>query len=479
MGLANDPTSNEQRGAIKRCAGFLYRACILPHSTNEDAARREYILNIILAISIIMLAALDGMILYHIFLYGWNYPGVSFDRFSVLLLFFVALYATSRRGYFVASSYLLIAALFLSNSYAAYTWGVDLPVMLLAYAFIVCTSGILIGTAFGFIMTVLTAGTIAFVWHLHVSGIIIPRSQYPTEDDIVVLAIFYFLIMAVSWLSNREIEKSLSRARRSETALKQERDLLEIRVIERTDELRKTQFEELEQERRFAEFGRSASGLFHDLLNILNTISLRTEGNAAEEASLATAYSTTRKIQKFMHGIQKQIDEKNIRESFSLIEGVEQAVQLIIHKANKENVRIEFLHEEKDSLIYYGIPFKFHQIVMNLVGNAIDAYHSIPKDNAEQRMVTVTIKTQGEYFILSVEDRGCGIPKEAQAMIFKPFFTTKSKTQGSGIGLASIKKIIEEDFCGTIGMESTEDVGATFTVTFPHNYEYPEQESNH
>jgi signal transduction histidine kinase len=466
MGLTGSPLI-ACCNAVKEGTAFLYRTCIKPINTDEDSRRREYILNVILSASILMLLALDGMVLYHTILFGVDFPGVSFVEFSVLPLFFILLHQLSRRGYFVLSSYLLIAALFISNSYAAYTWGDDLPIMLLAYAFIICTSGILIGTSFGFIITALTACVLGIVWHLHINGIVIPLQQYPGEDDIVLFVIFYSLIMAISWLSNREIEKSLARARKSEAALKQERDLLETRVVERTEELRKIQFEELERMHRFAKFGKAASGLFHDLLNLLNAISLRTEGNVAEETSLAAAYSTTRQIQQFMHGIQKQLDEKNVSELFFPAEEIEQAIQLIAHKANKENIRIIFPHENNEALTYRGIPFKFHQIVINLLSNAIDAYRSIPKTGTERNAVIVGLKTKDGSFVLTVKDRGCGIPRAAQAMLFKPFFTTKSESGGSGIGLASIKKIIEEDFHGTIGMESTEHVGTTFTVIFP------------
>jgi signal transduction histidine kinase len=464
--------SGPRRDAIKRSLTFLYRTHILPKSADEDAARKEYILNIILVTSILMLIILSGIIFYHAMLHGRNYSGVAHIKLSVFLTFFILLYALSRRGQVAISSYLLIVTLFLSDSYAAYQWGVDLPVTLLAYAFIVCTSGILIGTAFGFVMTTLTASAIASVWYLHISGIVGPgiavlHSQYPTDDDITALIIFYFLIMMVSWLSNHEIEKSLSRARISEISLKEERDFLEARVAARTDELRKVQFEELEREHRFAKFGKSASGLFHDLLNLLNAISLRTEGNAAEETSLATAYSTTHRIQQFMHGIQKQLDEKNICISFSLAEEAEQAIQLITHKANKENIRIVFLHDKNESLICWGVPFKFHQIVINLIGNAIDAYHSVPQNKALRRTVIIRIATKDGFFVLTVEDQACGIPQAIQEMIFKPFFTTKGETQGSGIGLTSIKKIIEEDFSGTIGVKSAEHVGSLFTVTLP------------
>lgn len=455
-------------GAIKKFGDFLYRACIHPASAGEDARRREYILNIILTGSILMLLALDGMIFYHTILHWPHYIGVAFIKFSSLPLLFVLLLILSRRGYFVLSSYLLIAALFTSNSYAAYTWGGDLPVVLLAYAFIIYAAGILVSTSFGFAMTALTACLLGTIWHLQIHGIVIPHPQYPTEDDVIVLTVFYFLIMAVSWLSNHEIEKSLARARRSESALKDERDLLEVRVAERTDELRQTQFKEVEEMHRFAAFGQLASGLFHDLLNLLNAISLRTEGNAEEETSLAAAYSTTRQIKQFMYALQKQLGEKNVRESFSLIEGIEQAIQLIAHKAKKESVGIFFDHHAQEPLVYSGVSFKFHQVVINLLSNAIDSYLPIHEQNMpEKRVVSVYADMRDGMFTVAVKDNGCGIPETAQKRIFEPFFTTKNKARGSGIGLATIKKIVEEDFCGTIGVKSLENNGSVFTVTFP------------
>ncbi|NBD36884.1 MAG: peptidylprolyl isomerase, partial [Chloroflexi bacterium] len=63
-------------------------------------------------------------------------------------------------------------------------------------------------------------------------------------------------------------------------------------------------------------------------------------------------------------------------------------------------------------------------------------------------------------------DNGCGIPPEAQAQLFRPFFTTKAFGEGAGLGLTISHSIVQE-FNGKIDIESTENVGTTFILRFP------------
>ena len=96
----------------------------------------------------------------------------------------------------------------------------------------------------------------------------------PTFGSILVTIVILEIIVLVSWLSNKEIEKALKRAKRSEIALKKERDGLEIEVERRTEELKKAQLEKLTIFYRFSNYGRIAAGLFHDIANPLTQVSL-------------------------------------------------------------------------------------------------------------------------------------------------------------------------------------------------------------
>ncbi len=460
---------------VKKSTGVLYAALIEPHAADEDSRRPEYILNVILTGSIALLLLLDASIIYHVIGMGSRYRGISPVAFSCIPLFFACLHVLSRRGRFTLASYLLIATYFASDSYAVYRWGVYLPTALLGYAMTIIIAGILIDTKFGFFLTALTTIFITPLWYLQANGLLSFQPQNINGSDGVVFGALYAVIMIITWLSNRETGRSLARARKSEQELQHERDSLEIRVGNRTRELRKAQFEKMEQVNQFAKFGQLASGLFHDMLNIMNTLSLTIdlrsgdENPASTESRLAAgnASATTKQIEQFMVAIRKQLNRQECDERFSIMESIEQVIQLLSYKAHREGVRIAFEHGKIPDIIHFGNPFKFHQIMFNLILNAIESHEMTSRESGRERAVTVSVEKREPTVVIHVSDRGCGIEQTVGEKIFEPFFSTKIEPKGMGIGLASVKKIVEEDFGGTIAITDNDGGGSIFTVTLP------------
>jgi len=106
---------------------------------------------------------------------------------------------------------------------------------------------------------------------------------------------------------------------------------------------------------------------------------------------------------------------------------------------------------------------KLHQVVMNLLVNAMQALgDKAPRDNE----IKVLTGTEGRESVLSVSDTGCGIPEEAQSRIFEPFFTTKPVGVGTGIGLSVCQAVVEK-LGGKISVRSTVGQGTTFEVRVP------------
>ena len=165
---------------------------------DDDLRRREHILNIILMGSVVMLTILDGIVLFYSLKDGSRYQEISFKQFSFLPIFFVFLYALSQKGPSILASYLLIAAYFISNSYAAYRWGVMFQVVILDYALIIIMATILRGTKFGFITTATIAIFIIPLWYAQHYQMIAAQKQQLRSADGVVFAILYFLIMIVA-----------------------------------------------------------------------------------------------------------------------------------------------------------------------------------------------------------------------------------------------------------------------------------------
>ena len=98
----------------------------------------------------------------------------------------------------------------------------------------------------------------------------------------------------------------------------------------------------------------------------------------------------------------------------------------------------------------------------NLVGNAIEA---LAKHGGSRVTLAVATASEGAELRVSVTDDGPGIPPEIQGRIFDPFFSTKGK-QGTGLGLASVKKGVEEHG-GRVSLICEPGKGARFVLAFP------------
>ncbi len=111
----------------------------------------------------------------------------------------------------------------------------------------------------------------------------------------------------------------------------------------------------------------------------------------------------------------------------------------------------------------FAARYILQQILVNLVNNAIK-YNDKPKG-----IITITAKADTTYYTISVQDNGPGIRKEYQDKIFEMFSTLgtydRFNKKGTGIGLATVKKLVEK-LNGTITVTSETGKGSCFTFTF-------------
>ncbi|MBI2099900.1 MAG: HAMP domain-containing histidine kinase [Candidatus Vogelbacteria bacterium] len=442
----------------------FFEKLILPVSRNEDQARREFILNILLT-AIIALSFVAFVINLLEWFRGVDNP-ISASVIFLILSFFIFLLFLSHRGFLLIVSTFFISFFSLLATYEIYKWGVDLPFGILSYVLIIMIASILIGTRFTFILTFVISFIITGVGYFQEINIIAADRYWITEiwgfPELTVMLTIFFIIATVSWLSNREIEKSLKRARRSEADLKKERDSLEITVEERTRELKETQAEKMAQLYRFAEFGRLSSGLFHDLINPLTAVSLNMKRVRGGNLNVDRAVRAAKKMENMVIAVRKQFVREEQNVIFSLGMEIDDAVRMLAHRAQKSKVAVKF-SKEKD-VEFYGDAVKFNQVVMNLIANAIDSYML---QTGGLREVSVLLRRSGKMAEIIVSDYGSGISKENLRKIFDPFFTTKGHERGTGIGLSIVKRIVEKDFGGSIEVVSKEGKGSKFTVKLP------------
>src|SRR5436309_1127057 len=103
-------------------------------------------------------------------------------------------------------------------------------------------------------------------------------------------------------------------------------------------------------------------------------------------------------------------------------------------------------------------PRRIQQVLVNLTKNALQA--------TSNGTVTVAVEDRGDTVALVVHDTGPGMPPDVLEKLFQPFFTTKPKEQGTGLGLAFAKSVVNAHG-GTIDVASELGEGTTFTVVLP------------
>jgi two-component system cell cycle sensor histidine kinase/response regulator CckA len=246
-------------------------------------------------------------------------------------------------------------------------------------------------------------------------------------------------------------------------------DITEQKKIER--QLLRTQ--------RLESLGTLASGIAHDLNNVLAPISmamqlfrmkLQDPGSQntlqALESCVNRGAALIRQVLTFARGVEGERVPVQIKH---LLQDTEKVLQQTLPKS------ISIVSDlPRDLWVVAADATQVHQILMNLCVNARDAM-------PEGGTLTVTAKnvvldetyirmnpgpSAGPYVLIEVLDTGVGIPAEIRAKIFEPFFTTKELGKGTGLGLSTVAAIVRSHN-GFINMYSEVNRGTSFKIYFP------------
>ncbi|VYT76860.1 HAMP domain-containing protein [Clostridium tertium] len=147
---------------------------------------------------------------------------------------------------------------------------------------------------------------------------------------------------------------------------------------------------------------------------------------------------------------------KMIEEEFTPSEIIEDVINMFTTNVSKKEVIINY--EGSKSGILIGDKDKFFQMMLNLVENGI-------KYSSSKTIININSYEKGDYYFITVEDNGIGIPKEDLPRIFERFYRVdKSRAKGgTGLGLAIVKHIVKM-FNGEIYVKSILNEGTKFTI---------------
>jgi|GEM_PF-1499486 len=224
---------------------------------------------------------------------------------------------------------------------------------------------------------------------------------------------------------------------------------------------------------QFADFGRLSAGLFHDLATPLNIVLLNLEElqeqcggiNDARivemQGAINRAFNGTQRMICFLQLARDQIQRKTILSEFSLNHEIRQVISLFDEASYSNSIKISV--SKNKEINYFGNSTQFFKVIMNLLSNAHDSY---PIDSYRKK-VLVSISEGDLEILITVQDWGRGMSDEDQTQIFEPLFSTKTESNGSGIGLFISREIIEKHFRGSISFVSSLGHGTTFAIHLP------------
>jgi len=215
---------------------------------------------------------------------------------------------------------------------------------------------------------------------------------------------------------------------------------------------------------RMALLGQSASAMLHDLRTPMTAVGGYAELMAGEDdfelrrsyverigRALEHMETMTKEVLAFAHGRREVLMRKVYMDKF-----VESVRELLVPETERSGVAL-VVNAEYDGSARFD-ENKIKRVIFNLARNACQAME-------KGGTLTWSVRRAGERLVLECSDTGPDIPKEMAGRLFETF-ATHGKSDGTGLGLAMAKKIVDAH-CGQISCTSLPGQGATFTIDLP------------
>jgi signal transduction histidine kinase len=275
-------------------------------------------------------------------------------------------------------------------------------------------------------------------------------------------------------LSSRQlIANQVAALDRSNAELHQ-RMLEQQRAAQEQDRLR----QELAQSRRMESIGRLAGGVAHDFNNMLMVICGNTELMQLDSAlpqqhqeSLAQVLAASQRAQALTQQLLMFSRKQVIRPvPVQLNQLIEDSLR-IYRRLIGEDIRLDFAPCAEPTPALADRQ-QFDQLLGNLLLNARDALHATAGRAKEVQVTTRIVREASPLasgapaVCIDVRDTGIGMDERTRQNIFEPFFTTKEVGKGTGLGLATVLGVIQQNH-GTVEVRSAPGEGSTFSVYWP------------
>jgi len=248
-----------------------------------------------------------------------------------------------------------------------------------------------------------------------------------------------------------------------------------LNAAEEIKELNSRLLKELAQKERLASLGQASAEFVHDLGNPLTIVwgyvqLLAKKLEQSEKENGSKTPNSAKELQIIEQNVRLCRDLLTMWQSYGSVEAaphkpisvsgiVREVVKGVTGMAAQNSVELKSdLCEDACTLL--GDATQMTRAIQNVIINAVQAA------TENKGTVTVSCVRKDFYVDVRIEDTGLGISPAQMSKIFDPYFTTKQGKSGTGLGLYITKKVVE-DHSGSIKVDSTPQVGTSFTIRLP------------
>jgi signal transduction histidine kinase len=301
------------------------------------------------------------------------------------------------------------------------------------------------------------------------------------QSDIMIVSFILFIFMFIAYYilsSYRDmIRDYATEIEDKNTQLKSYQKELENKVTAQVEEIRKKDKIMILNSRQMA-IGDTMSNIAHQWRQPLNVLSLQKElildkfySNELDEKSIE---SYDIKVSQTLKELSKTIDDfRNLfllsknKENFCIKDEILSVTNMVYAELIDNGIFISLNCD--NSICINGYKNEFKQVFLNMIQNSKESLINMKKQGFKREArISIDIKQVDDSINIFFSDNGIGIPEDIINKVFEPYFTTKFKSKGTGLGLYMCKSIIEEDLFGTIIVERLE-LGVCFKIKIPCN----------
>ena len=291
----------------------------------------------------------------------------------------------------------------------------------------------------------------------------------------IVIPIFTFVVLSASWDMHKNQKRTIELKElfaQAQDELTEINASLEERISTEVAHNRQKDQQMLEQS-RLAQMGEMISMIAHQWRQPLSAITATTgtmslQMQLEDECDPSSIEEGLQKVNTYTQYLSTTItDFRNFfkpdkeKTLTSLNDIVLGSLKIIGTSLESQGIHLETFLESKEEFLSF--PNELKQVVLNILKNAQDAFSENKTKNPCILLKSISLEDKVQ---LIISDNAGGINEDKKAYIFDPYFTTKEKRDGTGLGLYMSKMIVEDHCHGHVSVENI-DNGASFILTLP------------